>query len=40
MKESQVNVAAQCYTIREFLKTPADIAASMKKVAKIGYRAV
>lgn len=33
-------LAAQLYTLREFCKTPADIAASMKKVAAIGYRAV
>lgn len=33
-------VAAQLYTLREFCKTPADIAKSMKKVAAIGYKAV
>lgn len=33
-------VAAQLYTVREFLKTPADIAASLKKVRAIGYQAV
>ena len=33
-------VAAQLYTVREFLKTPADIAASLKKVKQIGYPAV
>ena len=33
-------IAAQLYTLREFLKTPADIAASLKKVRKIGYEAV
>ena len=38
MKISQV--AAQLYTLREFLKTPADIAASLKKVRAIGYEAV
>jgi len=38
MKVSQV--AAQLYTVREFLKTPADIEASLKKVKKIGYPAV
>ena len=38
MKIAQV--AAQLYTIRDFLKTPADIAASMKKIRKIGYQAV
>jgi sugar phosphate isomerase/epimerase len=38
MKISQV--AVQLYTLRDFLKTPADIAASLKKVAAIGYQAV
>jgi sugar phosphate isomerase/epimerase len=38
MKLSQV--AAQLYTLRDFLKTPADIAKSLQKVAAIGYRAV
>jgi sugar phosphate isomerase/epimerase len=38
MKISQV--AAQLYTLRDHLKTPADIALSLKKVAAIGYRAV
>jgi len=38
MKITQV--AAQLYTLREFLKTPADIAASLKKVRAIGYTAV
>jgi sugar phosphate isomerase/epimerase len=33
-------LAAQLYTLRDFLKTPADIAASLKKVAGLGYRAV
>ncbi len=33
-------IAAQLYTLRDFCKTPADIAKSMKKVADIGYRAV
>jgi len=33
-------IAAQLYTVRDFTKTPADITATMKKVAKIGYRAV
>jgi len=37
----QINqVAAQLYTLREFIKTPQDIAASMKKVRAIGYEAV
>ncbi len=38
MKKAQI--AAQLYTLREFLKTPADIAASLKKVKAIGFEAV
>ncbi|TVR45811.1 MAG: sugar phosphate isomerase/epimerase [Planctomycetota bacterium] len=38
MKRSQI--AAQLYTVRDFLKTPEDIQASLKKVADIGYQAV
>jgi len=33
-------IACQLYTLREFSKTPADIAATLKKVKKIGYDAV
>jgi len=33
-------IAAQLYTLRDFTKTPADITATMKKVARIGYEAV
>ncbi|CAN5447113.1 sugar phosphate isomerase/epimerase [soil metagenome] len=33
-------IAAQLYTLRDFCKTPADIAASLKKVRQIGYEAV
>ena len=33
-------IAAQLYTLRDFCKTPADIAASLKKVKRIGYDAV
>jgi sugar phosphate isomerase/epimerase len=33
-------IAAQLYTLREFTKTPADIASTMKRVKKIGYDAV
>ena len=33
-------VAAQLYTVRDFIKTPPEIAASMKRVRKIGYQAV
>jgi sugar phosphate isomerase/epimerase len=38
MKPSQI--AAQLYTVREFLKTPEQIADSLKKVRAIGYEAV
>jgi len=38
MKLSQI--AAQCYTVREFMKTPSDIAASLKQLRAIGYQAV
>ncbi len=38
MKKSQI--AAQMYTLRDFLKTPSDIADSLKKVRKIGFEAV
>jgi len=34
------SIAAQMYTLREFLKTPSDIAATMKRVREIGYEAV
>jgi len=37
---SDTVIGAQLYTLREFMKTPADIAKSMKKVREIGYRAV
>jgi len=33
-------LAAQLYTVRDFTKTPADIAATMKKVKAMGYDAV
>jgi len=33
-------VAAQLYTIRDYLKTPSEIAVSLKKISQIGYRAV
>ena len=33
-------IAAQLYTVREFTKTPADIAATMRKVREMGYEAV
>ena len=38
MKETQI--AAQLYTIRDYLKTPKDIAKTLAKVRKIGYRIV
>ncbi len=38
MKHSQL--AAQLYTVRDFAKTPADIAGTLAKVKKIGYEAV
>ncbi len=36
----QDRIAAQLYTLRDFTKTPKDIAESMKKVSRIGYKAV
>jgi sugar phosphate isomerase/epimerase len=33
-------LGAQLYTLRDFLKTPPEIAGTLKKVAKIGYTAV
>lgn len=33
-------VAAQLYTVRDFLKTPSDIAHSMQKIRAIGYQSV
>lgn len=38
MKISQV--AAQLYTIREFIKTPPEIASSLRKIREIGFEAV
>lgn len=38
MKITQI--AAQLYTLRDYLKTPADIATTLKKVRAIGYEAV
>jgi len=37
---SESRIAAQLYTVREFTKTPADIAATIKKIREIGYEAV
>lgn len=33
-------IAAQLYTVREFLKSPKDIAVSLKKIREIGFKAV
>lgn len=33
-------LAAQLYTLRDFLKTPAEVASALKKVRQIGYQAV
>ena len=38
MAESKIG--AQLYTLRDFIKTPQDIAKTMKKVKEIGYEAV
>ncbi|OMF28650.1 xylose isomerase [Paenibacillus sp. FSL H8-0548] len=35
-----MRIAAQLYTLRDFLKTPEDIASSLKKVKQIGYHAI
>ncbi|MGG1639014.1 sugar phosphate isomerase/epimerase family protein [Paenibacillus sp. NRS-1760] len=35
-----MKVAAQLFTLRKHLQTPEDIAASLKKVSDIGYRAI
>ena len=34
------NLAVQLYTVRDYLKTEADFAESLRKIAAIGYRAV
>jgi sugar phosphate isomerase/epimerase len=36
----QPSIALQLYTLRDFTKTPADIASTFKRVKKIGYNAV
>ena len=33
-------IAAQLYTLRDFTKTPADIASTIKRVKQMGYDAV
>src|SRR5882762_4776530 len=38
MKTNQI--AAQLYTVRDFAKTPAEIAQTLKKISAIGYQAV
>jgi len=38
--DALVRLAAQLYTVREFLKTPEAIAESLRKIREIGYRAV
>ena len=37
---TQTKIAAQLYTVRDFTKTPADIATSLKKIKQLGYGAV
>lgn len=37
---SKTQIAAQLYTVRDFIKTPEDIAKSMARIAEIGYEAV
>ncbi len=37
---AEPRIAAQLYTLRDFLKTPEDIAKSLPRVAKLGYQAV
>ncbi len=39
-KPMEDRIGAQLYTLRDFTKTPKDIAESMEKVSRIGYRAV
>jgi sugar phosphate isomerase/epimerase len=38
--ETSYAIAAQLYTLRDYLTTPKDIAASMKRLKSIGYNAV
>lgn len=37
---NEMTVAAQLYTLREFLKTPGDVEKTLKKVKAMGYNAV
>ena len=36
----EIRVAAQLYTLRDMLRTPEEIASTLKKVKEIGYDAV
>ncbi len=36
----RMHIAAQLYTLREYMKTPEDIRSTLEKVRKIGYEAV
>ena len=36
---AKTQIAAQLYTLREFTKTPGDVARSMAKVRDMGYKA-
>lgn len=36
----QTKIAAHLYTVRDFTKTPRDLAASLKKIKQLGYGAV
>jgi len=40
MKGAKTQIAAQLYTLRDYLQTPEDIAKTLAKVRKIGYRMV
>ncbi len=40
VKYAKPIITAQLYTVREFMKTPADIEKSLEKVSKMGYTAV
>jgi sugar phosphate isomerase/epimerase len=37
---SKTQIAAQLYTVRDFIKTPEDVAKSMARIREIGYEAV
>lgn len=39
-KESSMALGVQLYTLRDFMQTPKDMAATLKKVASMGYRQV